>query len=397
MNLPRFTFLVGSPPRALTPDDDQWRLPLPRDRHAQSGPTSLPRQEDTTYGDYFEAAADFLLADEGAVLARAAGGILDRPIVRQAIERIDVHLVKHGAFYHPALVVWHLDGIELRMVLNVAVSPAGRTTLAGEYRALQTLESGFGRGFVPKVFACGQGRGRSAKTPLEMFAGQWMSGFHEAHLTQNSRTGRPQWVVWHDRRGPLHLTDRQIFQFHHQAAFILSRCYNPFTLEAILDWHHAAGDFVVNPDVDPLQVRLITVRRYAPVFDLDKTQPLTLPTLMEALVAFLIRTSLWMRIDRLDGVGDLTWAQAPDLLEAFLEGFLSGIAHVARLHGLPEDFDAIVVNYLAAHPADALRRVSEAIIARQIPRKAESRLIQEHLDAHIAMLSALLVRRRPVT
>jgi hypothetical protein len=357
----------------------------------------LPRQEDTTYGDYFEAAADFLLADEGAVLTKVATAILNRPTGRQAIERIDIHLVKHGAFYHPALVVWYLDGIELRMVLNVAVSPAGRTTLAGEYRALQQLESGFGRSLVPRVFACGRGRGRTAKTPLDMFAGQWMCGFHETHLTQNSPTGRPQWVVWHDRRGPLHLTDRQIFQFYQQAAFILTRCYNPFTLEAILDWHHAAGDFVVNPDVDPLQVRLITVRRYAPLFDLDKTQPLTLQTVLEALVAFFIRTSLWMRIDRLDGVGELRWAEAPDLLEAFLEGFLAGIADVARLHGLPEDFGAIVADYLATHPADALRRVAEAVLGRQNPHKAERRLIQVHLDAHIATLSALLERRRPVT
>lgn len=348
--------------------------------------------EGITYGDYFQAAADFLLADEAAVLARAAAIVLEQPGVHSRIERVAIHLVKHGAFYHPARVTWRVEDVELQIVLNVAVSAAGRAVIPTEFDALQRLWVGPGCGLVPRVFACGRGGGADATRALPMFAAQWMDDFHELHLTTTPAGAGHRWVVWHAERGALFLTGSQVFQFYRRAIHILTRCFNPFTLEAILDWHHASGDFVVAPDTDPLQVRLITVRRYAPIFVLDGDRPPDLQIIVEALAAFFMRTSLWMRIDRIDGVGELVWAETPDLPAALLAGFLAGLADMACLHGLPQNFTVVVHNYLAAQSGETLRALAEAIAARLDSGMDEKQLLQTHLEDHVAAFCALLAR-----
>lgn len=390
----RITFLVGTPPCALTTADAQWGTMLPQKRPSGADAPAAALESGITYGDYFNAVADFLMSQNMAVLSEISTRLLNRPVGARNIGLIRIHLVKHGAFYHPALVIWTADGHKLRMVLNVAVSPTGRKVLQEEYRALIRLNRHDGPNFVPHVFACGQGLSHPVKEPLGIFAGQWFTDFHELHVTLETGGPHQCWVAWHDRFGPTRLADKQVREFYRQAFYILTYYFNPFTFETILDWHHAAGDFVINLTTNPLQVRLITVRRFAPMFDLDGShQPPDLQSMLDALVIFFLRTSMWMRIDRLDGVGDLVWVEASEPLASFIEGFADGLAAMARLHDLPEEFGTAVLDYLAAHPAGELTQVAERIFGLHAPPCAEKELIGKHLDDHIAQLSAPLARK----
>jgi hypothetical protein len=355
---------------------------LPADRHA--GPATLPA---VSFGDYFTAVSDYLNGDGRDALALAIRHQLDCECYPSALDRIQVHLVKHGALYHPARVTVTIGTRRLDLVLNVAASPAGRERLAAEAAHLTRLAADFSPRFIPRVHGWGAGR-IADREPLPMFLGEWLNGFHELHPTAGSDHQRP-WAVWDPDRGRWHLSESQVADFFRQAVFILTHYFDPHTFEAIQAWHHAAGDFVVRAQGPGLELRLITVRRYGPLFLLERDDELTIERLLEALAVFFLRTSLWMRLDRLDGVGDLTWA-GEAVLSPMWEGFVRGLESMARRNDFPENFVPGVIAYLAGHGRDEWLALGETILARFPAELPEADLLRRHLARHTDGLARIV-------
>lgn len=375
-------FRVGDPPAPITAADAQWRLSLPADRHAgPSAPASV------SYGDYFTAAADYLNGEGRTALTEAVRHGLGRDADLGASTGIQVHLVKHGAFYHPARVTVAVGERRLDLVLNVAVSPAGRERLVAEAAHMMRLASEFSLRFTPRVHGSGFGR-LAHREPLPMFLGEWLDGFHELHPTAGPDGERP-WAVWDPDRGRWHLSQRQMADLFSQAVFILTYYFDPITFEAVQAWHHAAGDFVVRPRGAGLEVRLITVRRYAPLFRLDQDDAPTLERLLEALALFFLRTSLWMRLDRLDGVGDLTWADDRALMPMW-HGFVHGLKHMAQHNDLPEAFVEAVMAHMAGQGREGWLDLGGMLIAQFPADLPETGLLRCHLAAHAEGLAEVV-------
>ena len=72
-----------------------------------------------------------------------------------------------------------------------------------------------------------------------------------------------------------------------------------------------------------LDLRLITVRGYSSLVETNGTD---LITILNVLLRFFLHLSLRTRIDRLDGAGDLVWAD-DTAVQGTVSGFFDGLAH----------------------------------------------------------------------
>jgi hypothetical protein len=387
--LTRFECYVGQPPMPVTAAHPQWSAAIPVHRRATS--ITADGVADTaavTYGEYFTAACDFLSADAMAVPALAIRRCLGSTVA-PAPEVVRIHLVKHGAMYHPARVTLVTGQTQVPLVLNVAISPEGRERLPAEVAHLTRLQRDFPETYVPEVYGWGRGA-TDRQAPLPMFAGQWLAGYHEVHRTTGDGSGRQQWIVWDSDAGPWRLSRARVADFFRQAVFILTFYFDPYTLHAIMEWHHAAGDFVLKRKSDGnIEVRLITVRRYGPLFHQDADAAVDLQTLLGALTVFFLRTSLWMRLDRLEGTGALVWSE-DGVVPAMWEGFVRGLGRLAGVHHFPESFADAAVRYVAAHDRHDLRRLGLGILERYPADLPETALIRRHLGRHAARLASVI-------
>jgi len=338
-----------------------------------------------TCGDYFCAAHHFLAQDNLALLCGAIGQRMERPVSAADLDQVAVYLVKHGAFYHPSYIKVKACDRWWRFVLNVAVSSSGQKLLDREFNNLNRLTRELNATFWPSVFGQGYGQTSDGRR-LPMFLGQWLSGYYEFHLTAGPDQDHPQVVLWDVDRGRRLLTGWQVQELLRQAAHILAYAYNPLTFEAILNWQHAAGDFVVNPADDGLSVRLITVRKYAPTImhaDPDVAQ------MLEALLIYLVDISLRLRLDRLDGTNQMAY-HPPDVIPAICQGFLQGLHSAATLRGLPEDFALTVKKFFALHGSPELMPIAHCVVMKYAPDADERPLLQAAAEGHVSELAKAL-------
>jgi hypothetical protein len=384
----KIKFIFGLDPNepAITAADDLWSAPLPASRRAFGvAPDGDAFDAHVTYGDYFSAARDFLEQDDGVTLCSAVSRIAGRPVAAGDVVCIGIFLVKHGAFYHPSFIRAKVCDRWWSLVLNVAVSANGQAVLEREFQNLERLNQEMTAPYWPRVFHRGCGRSASGRR-LPMFLGQWLDGFCEFHLSVDPDNGPTRVVVWDDDRSNRRLTEFQVQELLRQAALILAYAYNPLTFEAILDWHHAAGDFVVNLAGVGLDVRLVSARRYAPVIEL--AQP-DVAAMLDALLVYLVDISLRLRADRLDGAGPVV-CHPPQMVSATCLGFLQGLQAGAARHGLPEDFVQTVRQFFALHDEEALMSIVDAILAKFAPHDPARTLLQADAQAHAAALAQAL-------
>jgi hypothetical protein len=362
-------------------------MPLPMNRQA-SVPFANRSASEITYGDYFQSAGDFLSRHLPALI-RSLGGTVEAEAAPAALKDVDIHLVKHGAFYHPAKVTVYTDQGKFLIALNVAVGREGRTLLAVETANLKQLHHNTtGREAIPRVLGQGEG-GIPGKKPVPMFAAEWFDGFYEFHICADS--GRPEslaWKVW-DENGDWCMTPDQVAALYHRAAFILTACYHPLTFEAVLDWHHAAGDFVVKKSGREVDVRLVTVRRYAPLCDVPADEGKTLADILDAWVLFVLDVTLRIRLDRLDGVGRVVWVDDWVVLHVW-QGIVQGAGHMAARLELPADFTEGLFQYLEAHSVADLIDLGRSVAARLTKLPEETAVIHEHLSGHVALLKDVI-------
>ncbi len=337
-----------------------------------------------TYGQYLGSVAGFLSANSYRALkailkkqGRPSSGL-------DAASRIELIGEKHGALYSVSrLRISFADNVR-SFAVNCAFSPEQRAFLQVEVRLLARLQAKFGlpRVAFPLV---------SAKTPLlghepayfMLFIAEWFENHHEFHLSPGP-SGAPAISVWNEGEPPHFLSASKTGELYRQACAILTSCLDTRSFAQIYPWHHAAGDFVVDESQNPPGLRLITVRGYRPLLakksdSRDK---------MLGSLHFFVNMGIRMRIDRLDGTGELAWA-GPECLAGVIRGFVDAWEARALEHEDLPKAGEIFSLFLDLAPDE---RLAFAGIAARDGRveAAESDFLLARLPGHVMELSDAL-------
>jgi hypothetical protein len=278
-----------------------------------------------TYGAYLEALREALEKD-GAALVREAVRTRLGDAAENSLEEIAVTPVKHGAFYHPARVDVKTGAGVCRFAANVAIAEPGLSCLAHETGVLRALEAFRPGPYAPKARGAAlaeAAREDGTRQPVAVLLTDWFSGFHEFHLS--GKTGAEEGLgvrIWDKGHTGRFLDPREEAELYWSMAFVLGYYYDLGTSGQVLAWHNAAGDFVVRAARGRVEARLVTARHYGPLAGGgdDAEEALFL-----GLMATLANGTLRLRLDRLDGVGELALAEARAVWPAVL-GFFAGLA-----------------------------------------------------------------------
>ncbi len=356
--------------------DETLRRLLPTDR-AGAARTPSDRSAGVTYGDGFRAVQRFLSAERWARPLQAVQHLTQEPIRLADIREIQIRLEKHGAFYHPFRVTLVLSDRSLHLAVNIAVSEAGRRGIQDEFHRLRRFDTDR----IPRVFAFDRVR-LDAQRRLPLFLAEWFEDHHEFHLCRDPRDGSCKPALWlGGDRNPVFLTEGQARAAYRGVAAILTGFYGLATTERVTSWHHAAGDFVLHLlDEDHVDVRLITLRDYRPMMANPTSDP---ETALDALVVFLLDLSIRNRLDRLDGVGEIAWAEG-DVVEATIEGFAQALR--SRSKEFPSEGIGAFFRHLASYPPEEMVALFDAVVSRFPQNTPEASLARRGSQPHVEQL-----------
>jgi hypothetical protein len=183
-------------------------------------------------------------------------------------------------------------------------------------------------------------------------------------------------------------TDQQA-EIYRQAARILTYYYNVESLEQIFAFHHAAGDFIVRVENSAIDLKLITVRRYASLLrnqDNLENGSTDVETMLQALLLFFLGISIRMRLDRIDGVGDIVWAD-PLAVTATLEGFFEGLILKPQIPSLPDTIDRCFAYFLSLASGEDIGDLCRSVVQAMDPRDPEAAFVMQNLNEHITSLT----------
>ncbi len=375
---PRFFYFLSDDDHPVHKNLFLWDAAIPSSRNPGSRPIKPAEDTAITYAEYFKAITEFLSAQSYEAVCKAASSILNRKIPPKALKEVRIYLEKHGEFYHPARVVTTVDKKRVVFVLNVAVSSVGKEYLEGEYRNLKRLHKSYLFDFIPKVYeyGCVQIDGNRQ---VRMFLGEWFEGYHEFHVSEKGDHHTSRIAVWDTENGNFFLSKEQATKLYENATAILTAYYNLETYEQIFSWHHAAGDFVVNLDAGEPRVKLITVRRYERFL---KTTDDDIAAIVNALLLFLLNISIRMRIDRMDGVGELSWID-DFAIEGILKGFFKGLRLATMKAAIPNTFVDTFKAFLKGIPDKDFFNLFHTIMGRMGALNPDQAVVRAHLKNHV--------------
>jgi len=235
----------------------------------------------------------------------------------ESASKIELISEKHGAFYSVSRLRLHFADEVRSFAVNCAFSPVQQAFLQVESRLVARLNSKFRLPHVPVLFlrAKTSMEGRRADAGLMLSISEWFEGHHEFHLSPNA-AGTPAIRVWDHAGPPGFLGEAKTVELYEQASGILTSYLDTRSFAQIYPWHHAAGDFVVDRLQNPPSLKLITVRGYRPLLSAKSGRS----DKMLGALHFFVNLGIRMRIDRLDGTGNLAWA-GPGSLRGVFRGF----------------------------------------------------------------------------
>ncbi len=381
--MPRYSYYIAPQQTPLSPASAVWQKPLLLARPASGQSSEIA----VSHGQYFDTVRTFLAQDGGEMFGGVLAQHLQRTVLPEDIQEIQIHLEKHGEFYHPARIETDVRGHKISLVLNAAVSGTGKKHINAEFQNLKRLNTEFGESFLPRVYSLG--KATTAGGPeFYMFLGEWFQDYHEFHISRQNSGNQRLVCVWDDRKGRYTLSRAQSLRLYRQAAGIMTCYYNIATYEHISLWHHAAGDFIIRLNQNKIDLKLITVRGYAPLFqDLNALTPDTrrAEQMLQALLIFVLKLSVRMRLDRVDGVGELVWSE-PGVVQSTVAGIFDGLAQKPADPILPDAVDICFKYYLSICTLKDLFELSESILQRIHPAAPEMPLIKRNLADHVQML-----------
>ncbi|MFH0933385.1 MAG: hypothetical protein V1832_03590 [Nitrospirota bacterium] len=365
MNKPPIRYLVSSPYGDIPADENKWDLPLEGD------------ELKTSYRIYFHSIRDFLSQDEFKPFLSSLSQKLGKEIHLKEVNEIIVRTEKHGLLYHPASIESILKEGRAKFGLNVAISDMGRHWLEEEYRALRKLHTKFNLPYLPRVYCF------SELNALSFLLEDWFEGYHEFHISKDNE-GTQRLKLWDFDYGYTYLSSEQSFELYRQASQILTLYYDLSDFSQIFPWHHAGGDFVVKMENNVIDVRLTTARRYEPFIgfaDEDTLNPIL------ALCYYLLNLTIRMRLDKVDGLGEVVWAD-DKCVKATLTGFFEALKSKGELKhylGQADDF----LSLLQSFSVDDLKILVSPLLD-QYRGTGDFPVIISNLDKHIGELNTTL-------
>ncbi len=381
-NKPQFNYFLSNIKNQVQKDSKIWKSSIP---------VSLKQPKETSgiffcYGDYFAAARSFLSANDCKTIITAVSQSTNQNIKLSDIKSVNIFQEKHGEFYHPARIETIVGEKKFSFVLNVAVSETGISCIKREYELLQKLSRKFKNSYIPDVYGKDEIR-LTNNLNISMFLGQWFEGYNEFHISHEQADSSKKILVWDPVRGGFFLSKNQTRNLYRQAAMILTFYYDIETFNQIFPWHHAAGDFVIKIKDDEIDLKLITVRQYAPIFDNNRIEikDRDLKFIIEGMLVFFLNLSIRMRLDRLDGVGDIVWSD-DCAVEETLKGFYQALALKPQIPLIPVPQVDFFLDYLSALPESQLYDLSLSIADAYNPVSPEVPVIKDQLKSHVASL-----------
>ena len=386
--MPKFSYFIAPHDTPLSSASDAWHRPLPLARPTSGESAELV----VSHGEYFEAVRAFVELDDLKIFTGVMAGLLQQTIEPSEIQHIRIYLEKHGEFYHPARLETDLAGHTFNFVLNVAISDTGQNILSREFYNLKRLNAEFPVSYLPRVFTMAEVSAGNGKA-FSMFMGEWFHDHHEFHISTDGSDNQLKFCVWDEKNGHYHLADQQAAGLIRQAAGIMTDYYNVATFEHISPWHHAAGDFIVKIDKDAVGLKLITVRNYTPLFRQPENQNSgrgdDIEQILQALLIYFLKLSIKMRLDRLDGVGDIVWLDEIVVKNTVL-GVFGSLAKKPPLSILPDALDVCFKHYLSVYRQEDLLELSETILPSLGSTPPEIQIIKENLADHARSLIELI-------
>jgi hypothetical protein len=285
--------------------------------------TPLEKHPFLTLGDYFNSIKSFVLKDNGMALTHVVGKRLGEDIDIRKIQRILIRSEKHGVLYHLTSVEVFTDNQSCKLAVSTAVSKKAKLCLAHEYEVLKFLDRTFHLPYLPKTYFIGDVKHQTGtyKETLSMFAAQWFEGYHEWHFSFDETEQKHKVCIWDQERGHRFASQKETFEVFRQASKILTLFYDTKNFREIFQWHHAAGDFVVGSRNGIIDLKLTTARNYESCAVFESQSEIN-P--MIAIIYFFLNMTIKMRLDRLDGIGEVVWA-GHDCVEAATKGFFEAL------------------------------------------------------------------------
>lgn len=381
---PKFYYYLYDTQTPVSRDDPAWQQPLPLSRHLTDKNDDLS----ISHGEYFLAIRRFLENDHFDIITLALGRRLQKKVKTADIREIRVCLAKHGEFYHPARLEVSVGQQSADFVLNVAVSDNGIQALQEEYHSLKRLNDEFTHSFIPRVYGFGEIKAAGHRKIL-LFLGDWRAGYHEFHISGDPTGDAANIRVWDGDASRALLSADQQAEIYRQAARILTYYYNVESFEQIFAFHHAAGDFIVRVENSVVDLKLISVRRYASLLrnqDNLENGNSDVETILQALLLFFLGLSIRMRLDRIDGVGDIVWADRL-AVAATLQGFFEGLSLKPQIPSLPDTIDRCFAYFLSLCSGEDIGDLCRSVVHAMDPRDPEAAFVRQNLNEHITSLT----------
>ena len=379
---PQIKFFLSGQTQPLEPNSKLWNLPLPVKRETTGIKADQNPSLSVTYGDYFEAAGKFIIKNNYKVILKALS-YMNEFIRLEQVNEIKISLEKHGPFYHPSKIEVFTENSVIPFVLNVAVSKIGIDCIHNEFSTLKKLNVEFSNSFIPAVYGYDDFIGRD-NIQIGMFLGEWFEGYSEFHVSMDPSDGKEKILIWDNSNGSFFVSEDTAIEIYRQASRIMTCFYNVQTFEQIFPWHHAAGDFVVKQTGNSLDVKLVTARQYSSLFE-TKVQTKDQELIFEGLLMFLLILSIRMRLDRIDGTGDIVWADDMSV-EGTIKGFREGMIIKSRSKVITYNFIDEFRIYLQSRSENELLDLSKAIIGSFNQSAPDIPVIDRNLAKHSSEL-----------
>jgi hypothetical protein len=382
---PPIRYLASSPDGDVVIDEANENTPLILTRSDAAGipaKTEQGAEPRLTYGRYLRMVKQFISRDSYKLLLEAVSNRVGKTVTLRDVDEIIIRSEKHGAMYHVAKIELYLKETVIRFAVNVTFSPHGKDCMNQEFAVLKQLHKKF-PSFLPTVYFMGEEKYEAEKGGKEsapMFLGEWFTGYHEFHLTVDPIDSKQKVIIWDYDHGYKFASDRQGREIYKQAANILTLYYDIDTFRQIFPWHHSAGDFIVraDPDDGQIDVKLITVRGYDPMIAFSTDEP---HNKLAALTHFLSALSIRMRLDRLDGIGEIVWAD-----DIYVDGVIEGFFYGLKLKENAGEYDSGKVEEYILILQSLTRDDWNDILAESLDIYSENdpdlTMILQHLNQH---------------
>ena len=337
--------------------------------------------------DYFEAIRDFILRDRARPLVALLRDLLHTNLNLDEIYEVLIRTEKHGALYHIASIEIFSGNQPVKLSVSTAVSERGKVLLSNEFEVLDSLNRKFHLPYLPRPYSlreipCDAGdRGES----LLMLLAGWFEDYHEWHLRGEANDDDRKICIWDNKNGYWIASKKECYEIFKQIAKILTLYYDTRDFSQIYPWHHGAGDFIIKREKGQIYTRLTTVRKYEEIMSLVSDDPVN-PFV--AITYFFLNLTIKIRLDRLDGVGKMVWADEFSVAAA-IEGFFEALCLMAtenRFHlGSVDDLLALFKSF----DSEDLQNIFDSLLSVYQDEDADEedlRTIKKNLGTHVQQL-----------